>query len=69
MGLNSGNVRTCCRGKAKRAGEYEFKLAPLAEDQHERPGEVWRDVQLVECSASSKSRGTVPEPARPCSNE
>ena len=33
-------------GKVKRAGEYEFKWAPLAEDQHDRPGEVWREVQL-----------------------
>ena len=69
LGVKQGSISACCLGKTKRAGEYEFKLAPLAEDQHDRPGEEWRDVQLVECSASSKSRGTVPEPARPCSNE
>eukprot|EP00964_Phaeocystis_antarctica_P089450 scaffold57092_cov57-Phaeocystis_antarctica.AAC.3 len=69
--MKPGSVSACCRGKAKRAGKfpvYEFEWAPLAEDQHDRPDEVWRDVQLVECSASSKSRGTVPELARPCSN-
>ena len=46
LGLKSGGVSNCCLGKAKRAGEYEFKWAPLAEDQHDRPGEVWRDVKL-----------------------
>ena len=50
--LNSGSVSNCCRGKVKRVtgrvGEYEFMWAPLAEDsdQHDRPGEVWRDVHL-----------------------
>ena len=46
LGVHAGGVRSCCRGKAKRAGEYEFKWAPLAEDQHDRPGEEWRAVQL-----------------------
>ena len=46
LGLKQGSVSACCRGKVKRAGEYEFKWAPLAEDQHDRPGEVWREVQL-----------------------
>ena len=53
LGVDSGGVRACCRGKQKRAGEYEFKLAPLAEDQHDRPGEEWREVQL-ECGASRR---------------
>ena len=46
LALKQGSVSACCRGKTKRAGEYEFKWAPLAEDQHDRPGEVWREVQL-----------------------
>ena len=46
LGLDSGNVSACCRGKTKRAGEYEFKWAPPAEDQRDRPGEEWREVQL-----------------------
>ena len=46
LGLKPGSVSNCCRGKAKRAGEYEFEWAPPAEDQHDRPGEVWREVQL-----------------------
>ena len=47
LGLKSGSaVSACCRGKAKRTGEYEFMYAPLAEDQHDRPGEEWRAVQL-----------------------
>ena len=46
LGLNRGGVSRCCSGKVKRAGEYEFKWAPPAEDQHDRPGEVWREVQL-----------------------
>ena len=44
--LDPGNVSACCREDRKRAGEYEFKLAPLAEDQHDRHGEEWRDIQL-----------------------
>ena len=52
LGLKQGNVSACCRrGEKKRAGEYEFKWAPLAEDQQDRPGEEWRKVQL-ECGAS-----------------
>ena len=46
LGLKPGGVSNCCHGKAKRAGDYEFKWAPLAEDQHDRPGEEWREVQL-----------------------
>ena len=46
LGLSPGGVSACCRGKQKRTGEYEFKWAPLAEDQHDRPGEEWREVQL-----------------------
>eukprot|EP00964_Phaeocystis_antarctica_P038409 scaffold21976_cov56-Phaeocystis_antarctica.AAC.8 len=53
LGVDPGNVAACCRGKQKRTGEYEFKLVPLAEDQHDRPGEEWRDVQL-ECGASRR---------------
>ena len=43
LGLNSGSVSNCCRGKQTRAGDNEFKRA--AEDQHDRPGEEWREVQ------------------------
>ena len=45
LGLKPGKVSNFCRGKLKRAGDYEFKWAPLAEDQHDRPGEEWREVQ------------------------
>ena len=41
------------RGARKRAGEYEFKWAPPAEDQHDRPGEEWREGQL-DCGASRR---------------
>ena len=47
LGVDPGCVSACCREKQKRTGEYEFKLAPPAEDQHDKPGEEWRDVQLV----------------------
>ena len=53
LGLAQGGVSACCRGKVKRTGEYEFKWAPLAEDQQDRPGEEWRKVQL-ECGASRR---------------
>ena len=53
LGVRSSSVSACCRGKVKRAGDYEFKLAPLAEDQHDRPGEEWREAQL-ECGASRR---------------
>ena len=51
LGLAQGGVSGCCRGKTKRTGEYEFEWAPPAEDQHDRPGEEWREVQL-ECGAT-----------------
>ena len=44
LGVDPSSISRCCRGERKRAGEYEFKLAPLAEDQHDKPGEIWRDV-------------------------
>ena len=46
LGVDPGNVSKCCRGKQKRTGDYEFKLAPLAEDQLDKPGEVWREIQI-----------------------
>jgi hypothetical protein len=64
LGLDSGSVRACCRGERKRAGEYEFKRAPLAEDQHDRPGEVWLDVKVAASAAhhrSAEERWSVPE--------
>ena len=71
LGVNGGSVRSCCSGERKRAGEYEFKWAPLAADQHDRPGEEWREVQLADAesgaslervqSASEKGRVRVPE--------
>ena len=64
LGVDSGSVRACCRGERKRAGEYEFKRAPLAEDQHDRPGEVWRDIKGAASAAhhrSAEERWSVPE--------
>ena len=46
LGVRPGHVSGCCHWKLKRAGEYEFKWTPPAEDQRDRPGEVWREVQL-----------------------
>ena len=51
LGLHMGSISACCNGRTKRAGEYEFKWAPPAEDQRDRPGEEWREVQLG-CGAS-----------------
>ena len=62
LGLHKGGVSACCNGKTKRVGkfpEYEFELAPLAEDQENRPGEVWRDVQ----PADAESGASVERPA------
>ena len=36
-------VSACCRGKQKRAGEYEFKWAE-ANEVAVLPDEIWRDV-------------------------
>jgi len=47
LGVNSGSVSSCCNGKSKRAGGYELKWAPLAEDQHDLPGEVWQDLKVA----------------------
>ena len=65
LGVNGGSVRSCCSGERKRAGEYEFKWAPLAADQHDRPGEEWREVQKTlraahhwsECRVRAKKGG------------
>ena len=46
------------------AGEAELGLAPLAEDQHDRPGEVWLDVKVAASAAhhrSAEERWSVPE--------
>jgi len=62
LGLNSGGVSACCSGKTKRAGkfpEYEFEMAPLAEDQQDKPGEVWRDVLLAETDRTAAGAGPV----------
>jgi hypothetical protein len=62
LGVRSGGVSACCTGKTKRVGkfpEYEFELAPLAEDQKDRPGEEWREVQL----ADAESGASVERPA------
>ena len=53
LGLSPGGVSACCSGKTKRAGEYEFKWAPPAEDQHDRPGEEWREVQLADAESGA----------------
>jgi hypothetical protein len=42
LGLDSGNISACCRGKAKRVGEYEFKWADVNEEAV-LPGEEWAD--------------------------
>ena len=64
LGLDSSSVSACCLGRTKRAGmfpEYEFELAPLAEDQQDKPGEAWRDVLLAE---TDRTAGPVPSESR-----
>ena len=62
-GLRGKNGRNCCRdSKTKRAGkfpEYEFEMAPLAEDQQDKPGEVWRGVLLAETDRTAAGAGPV----------
>jgi plasmid maintenance system antidote protein VapI len=43
LGVHSGSISACCRGKRKRTGEYEFKWAE-ANEVAVLPGEIWRDV-------------------------
>ena len=57
--LSPGNVSGYCRGERKRTSEYEFKWAPPAEDQHDKTGEVWRDVEsgtsgIISCAPARK---------------
>ena len=63
--MDPSSVRACCRGRQKRTGEYEFKLAPLAEDQHDKPGEVWWDVQLQSGKAGVVSAPPQRDPQLP----
>ena len=58
LGVAPGNVSACCRGERKRAGEYEFKWAPPAKDQLDRPGEVWREIQIK--AKAVENAGVVP---------
>ena len=43
--LNAGSISLCVNGKARRAGNYEFKFADVPES-HPLPGEEWRDVDI-----------------------
>jgi hypothetical protein len=45
LGLFNSAISACCRGKAKRVGEYEFKWADVNEAAV-LPGEIWRDVVI-----------------------
>ena len=45
LGLHQGPISACCRGKAKRTGEYEFKWAE-ANEEAVLPGEIWCDVVI-----------------------
>ena len=45
LGLDSGSISGCCRGRYKRVGEYEFKWAE-ANEAAVLPGEEWRDVKI-----------------------
>ena len=43
LGLNHGNIRSCCRGKRKQTKGYEFKYDTPTEPEL-LPGEKWYDV-------------------------
>jgi hypothetical protein len=44
--LKSGSISSCCGGKRKRTGEYEFKWAE-ADEEAVLPGEVWRPYETA----------------------
>lgn len=45
LGLNVGNISTCCRGRKKQTEGYEFEYDKPNEPE-QLPGEKWRDVVL-----------------------
>ena len=44
LGLDSGGISKCCRGRYTKTGGFEFEWAPVGEDQLDLHGEEWRDV-------------------------
>jgi hypothetical protein len=55
LGLDSGSIRACCRGKYQRTGEYEFEY----DEPNEPPlleGEEWRYVTGTTAQVSSLGR-------------
>ena len=44
LGLKSGHISACCRGRTKRTGEYEFKWA---EANEALPGEVFKPYETA----------------------
>ena len=50
LGLDSGHIRACARGKQKQTGGYEFEWAESGEPDL-LPGEEWRDIILSELVA------------------
>ena len=52
-------------GRSQPVIDYEFRLAPLAEDQHDKPGEVWWDVQLQSGKAGVVSAPPQRDPQLP----
>ena len=47
LGLNTGAVSQCVHGKCQQTGGYEFKPAD-SQVTRSLPGEVWRDVNVLE---------------------
>ena len=43
LGLDSGAISRCCRGKVKQTGGYEFRWG-VANEVAVLEGEVWMDV-------------------------
>jgi len=41
---NVAYSRACCTGRTALAGDDELAVAPLAEDQHDKPGTARREI-------------------------
>ena len=48
LGLNNGNITSCCNGRIKKTGNYEFRYGQ-ANEVAVLEGEEWMDVIIESC--------------------
>jgi len=68
LGLDSGNIRSCCRGVCKQTGGYEFRWG-VPNEVAVLPGEVWKPYESAWVSSLGRfksSKGVIftPKPKK-----